>query len=188
LGSIGAGLGLGVLGGGLSYGRSTMEDPDSSMGKGLGIASAAATGAGMGMMLGPWGALAGGLIGAGYGAYSEFSEPKQEGVSVNDAVVKFNPQDKFATMKDGIVASTSKGKIDDIVGGGGKSAQKITFGDININGSIKLEISGSGGNTPSRDIEMKLNKDPHFIREITKLIQEQLRSNLAGGKLSPNPI
>jgi len=129
------------------------------------------------------GTMAGGIAGGMIGDYAA-----DKIFNVDDAVVKFNPQDKFATMKDGIVASTSKGKIDDLVGSGSKSAQKITFGDININGSIKLELSGSGSNTPSRDIEMKLNKDPHFIREITKLIQEQLRSNLAGGKLSPNPL
>jgi len=41
-----------------------------------------------------------------------------------------------------------------------------------------------GGNASN----INLATEPEFIRQITNMIQEQLRTNLAGGKLSPQPI
>ena len=65
MGSMGLGLGLTGAGLGMQYGRSKMDDPESTRGKLLGIGGTAAQYAGMGAMLGPWGALIGGLVGAG---------------------------------------------------------------------------------------------------------------------------
>jgi hypothetical protein len=162
-----------------------MDNPESGGGKALGVLSSAAKGAGMGMMFGPWGAAIGGVLGAAYGAYDEFiakgESANQSVSSVDDAVVKFNPQDKFVSMSDGMVASTSKGKIDDLVGGSkGGSVQKIEFGKLEITGTIKLEMPGS---LPK---EINLDNEPEFVRQLSTLIAQQARINSSGGKLSPN--
>lgn len=191
MGSVGAGVGLGLAGMGLDYGRSKMDNPESGGGKALGVLSSAAKGAGMGVMFGPWGAAIGGVLGAAYGAYDEFiakGEAANESVStkmnVDDAVIKFNDNDKFANIDNHLIASTDKGKIDNIV----KTSKEktviehlISFGNFNINGNIKIN---SNGGMQSID----LSKDPFFIKEITKLIQEEIRMNIGGGKLSPAKI
>jgi len=104
--------------------------------------------------------------------------------NMNDGIIKFNPQDKFLKMNDGLVASTDKGKIDDIAktSKSGGSGGKITFGDLKIKGTIKIDMPDG------KDMSVDLTKDPFFIREITKLIQEQLRTDIGGGKLNPNPM
>jgi hypothetical protein len=185
MGSMAAGAGLGIAGLGLDYARSGMDNPESGGGKALGVLSSAAKGAGMGMMFGPWGAAIGGVLGAAYGAYDEFiakgETANQSVMSADDAVVKFNPQDKFVSMSDGMVASTSKGKIDDLVGGSkGGSVQKIEFGKLEITGTIKLEMPGS---LPK---EINLDNEPEFVRQLSTLIAQQARINSSGGKLSPN--
>lgn len=199
--AIGGGAIAGVIGAGMEYfeqkekgkstGESLMRGGIKGVGTGLGAWGGAALGASIGALGGPLSPVTvplGALIGGGVGAWGGGYASDLDTYGVDDAVIKFNPQDKFLKMDDGVVASTSKGKIDDLVSGNNKSTeQKIKFDDININGTIKLELSGSGS-LPSRDIELKLNKDPYFIREITKLIQEQLRINIGGGKLNPNPI
>jgi hypothetical protein len=86
---LGAGaMGLGLAGLAMDVGRGFLDDPDSAFGKGLGVGSAAAMGAGVGSLLGPVGTLAGGLIGAIYGAYKEFNKRSesmidQKGLSTN---------------------------------------------------------------------------------------------------------
>ena len=82
-----AGLGFGLGGMALDAGRNQMTNRDSGAGKAMGIGSMAMKGAGMGAMLGPWGMLAGGLIGAGYGAYDEyFSEEAKAKAARRDGV------------------------------------------------------------------------------------------------------
>jgi hypothetical protein len=84
-------------------------------------------------------------------------------------------------MSDGMVASTNKGKIDDLVGGSkGGSVQKIEFGKLEITGTIKLEMPGS---LPK---EINLDNEPEFVRQLSTLIAQQARINSSGGKLSPN--
>ena len=85
-------------------------------------------------------------------------------------------------MNDGLVASTDKGKIDDLVGGGGTKKVKVKFDKLDISGKIELNMPGGGTS------DINLATEPEFIRQITNMIQEQLRTNLAGGKLSPQPI
>jgi hypothetical protein len=75
--AVGAGIGLGVAGMGLDYGRSKMDDPKSGAGKALGVGSMALQGAGLGMMFGPIGAGVGALLGGLYGAYKEFGEAEE---------------------------------------------------------------------------------------------------------------
>jgi hypothetical protein len=67
-----AGLGLGAAGGIAGSLAADALGRDTTAGKSADMLGMAATGAGMGAMFGPLGALAGGLIGGGYGAYKNF--------------------------------------------------------------------------------------------------------------------
>jgi hypothetical protein len=114
----GVGLGLGAYGLDTARGEEGSEFYNSGAGKALGIGSSALTGASMGMMLGPWGALAGGLIGAGYGAFKEMNDGiiklgngEQYGKFGNNNI-KFHENDKFTRLDDGMIAaSTSVGQL-----------------------------------------------------------------------------
>jgi hypothetical protein len=66
------GLGLGLAGGLAGDMAADALGRDTTGGKLADVAGTAASFAGMGAMLGPWGALAGGVAGAGYGAYKNF--------------------------------------------------------------------------------------------------------------------
>jgi hypothetical protein len=186
VGSMAAGAGLGVAGLGLNYaGDKLKESGNEGLGSLAKVAGSAAQGAGVGMFLGPWGAAIGAVLGGAYGAYNEYiakGEQVSNSVNVDDAVVKFNPQDKIVSMSDGMVASTNKGKIDDLVGGGGAmKSQKIEFGKLEISGTIKLEMPGNLVSS------IDLANEPEFVRKLSTLISQQTRINLSGGKLSPNP-
>ena len=157
------------------------------MGGGGGVLAGAAMGA-LGGPLAPITVPLGALIGAGLGVFAgnelgDAAYGNGNTQQVNDGIIKFNPQDKFMQMNDGLVASTDKGKIDDLVGGkgGGKGGGKIEFGDLTIKGEIVLKSSNGG------IIDKNLLNDPFFIKEITQMIQEQLSMNISGGKLNPNP-
>jgi hypothetical protein len=162
--------------------------------KGLGTAGGALLGAKGGAMAGASigalfggvgavpGAFIGGLIGSIGGAMAGGFLTDSDTYGVDDAIIKFNPQDKIVSMDDGLVASTSKGKIDELFQGRGIKKQKIKFGKLEIGGKITLEMPG--GNVANID----LTREPEFVRKLSTMIQEQLRTNLAGGKLSPNPI
>jgi hypothetical protein len=151
--------------------------------------------------IGDMGSVAGGLIGGAIGqtlipipgvgfaigslAGSALGKMGGDAISTNfvdDAIIKFNPQDKIVSMDDGLVASTSKGKIDELVQGRGTKKQKIEFGKLDIGGKITLEMPGA------TTMDIDLTREPEFVRKLSTMIQEQLRTNLAGGKLSPNPI
>jgi hypothetical protein len=66
------GLGLGMVGGLAGDYAADALGRDTTAGKSADVLGTAASWAGMGAMLGPWGALAGGVAGAGYGAYKNF--------------------------------------------------------------------------------------------------------------------
>ena len=66
------GLGLGMAGGIAGDLAADALGRDTTAGKTADVLGTAASWAGMGAMLGPWGALAGGVAGAGYGAYKNF--------------------------------------------------------------------------------------------------------------------
>lgn len=126
------------------------------------------------------GGIGGGMLGDKIGDWIYGEE--NQAVSVDDAIIKFNPQDKIVSMDDGLVASTNKGKIDELVQGKGVKKQKIEFGKLEIGGKISIDMPG--GNVANID----LTREPEFVRKLSTMIQEQLRTNLAGGKLSPNQI
>lgn len=202
-GLIGMGLGMG-----LDYGRENwIEDPDSHAGKAMGIGSTALEYGGAGAMIGSIipgigtaiGGLIGGGIGALVGAYREYKEDVDKWVNDDvigiggksqrgmddfvmrpgEGAVPFNAGDTLIGMKDGgpIEKSFNNGNVS--VGGAGGNIN-VTFGEIRINGVI--EVKGEGGKSG----ELPLN-DPIFARELSNLIQRELRKSIGGGKLSPNP-
>lgn len=196
----GGGMAGGLLSAGISGYNEWTENSEAGMGggenavrtagrattSGLGAWGGMAGGAAIGTMIFPGvgtaiGGLLGGILGglAGdkigdLGGDAIFGETQ-----VNDGIIKFNPQDKFLQMDDGMVASTDKGKIDDLVGGG--VGGKVEFGNLKIDGTIKLEMPNG------TKVDSEITKDPFFVREITRLVQEQLSMNFNGGKLNPNP-
>jgi hypothetical protein len=191
MGSMGLGLGLGMLGTGMQYGRSQMDAPESTAGKMLGVGGTAAQYAGMGAMLGPWGALAGGVLGLGVGAYDEFvtkNRDTHEGGSSSKLFeskdsIMYHPQDKFLKVNDGIqIAGTS-------VNGNAKLAQELSknnasapsemthkFEDLKI--TIDVNIPGN------EKLGSQLANTPEFIRRINEAINKEIAMAAGGGKLS----
>ena len=50
--------------------------------------------------------------------------------------------------------------------------------DININGTLKLDM----GNSNQVDIMKELKNNPNFMRELSRMLVEQMSSSLYGGK------
>tara|TARA_Y100000389_G_C17463818_1_gene523818 strand:- start:2497 stop:4602 length:2106 start_codon:yes stop_codon:yes gene_type:complete len=194
---MGIGAGLGLAGMGLGMARDKMLDPYGGAGKAMGIGSSALQGAAMGMMFGPWGAAIGGLAGAGMGLYNEYGSPEAKqraleraggdsiggysSISMNDGLIKFNPNDKFMTINDGLIAaSTQEGQLDKL----GKSVKtekiKHSFDDIKI--TIDINAKGIDENIAKQIIDNK-----SFIRDLNTRIREEASMVLSGGILSPTP-
>ena len=183
----GMGLGLAGMGAGMlmDYGRSQMADPNSTVGKAMGVGSSALQGAGMGAMFGPWGALIGGLLGAGYGAYKEFNFDDNNSAFDNvdkygDVIMRSGQAPIGIDKNDDILAAKKGGAVDKAVSNAGSTSGNITFGPLTINGKIELTGEGASG-------ELDLD-DPIFMRDLSRVIQEEVRKSIGGGKLNPNPI
>ena len=195
MGGMAAGLGFGLGGMALDAGRNQMTNRDSGAGKAMGIGSMAMKGAGMGAMLGPWGMLAGGLIGAGYGAYDEYfsDEAKKKAAfragstsggniyAADDAIIKFNPKDKFMQVDDALVASTKAGELNEM-GASVKSTKKMhhTFDEIKIN--INLNANGMDQQMADQLVDNK-----PFVRLLNTKLKEEMSQVMSGGVQSPNP-
>ena len=188
---MGAGLGLGALAMGGSALRSNMDDPNSSSGKMLGVGNAALTGASLGMMLGPWGALAGGLIGGGVGAYNEYFSKAARDRSLDlqgtksdvaDGIIKFHPRDKFMVANDAVVASTSQNQLNTLSDkiSNGIAEVKHKFDDIKV--TININATGI-----DNEIGKHLIDDKKFIRLLKTRINEEASMVLSGGILSGKP-
>lgn len=196
LGKMGMGLGLGVAGMGMDYARGGMDDSQSTGGKMLGIGSKAAEWAAMGSMLGPWGALIGGILGAGKGTYDEYFDADAQIASampsgvggVHDGAFsdgkgiiqggKITPIDN----KDDLMAMKPNGPVDKAINGGGMNGgtMKIEFGEIHFKfDELKVTSPGSPG------VTIDLLKDPKFIRSITTMIHNETNKMVNGGALKP---
>lgn len=197
MGSMGLGLGLGVLGTGMQAGRGMMDNPNSGLGKTLGVLGTTAQYAGIGAMLGPYGALAGAGLGLGVGLYNElFTDNKTDksgggvntGVDIsdlnltrmNDGIV-FHPQDKFMQVGGNtMLASTQKGQLDKAANKltGGSSSGQIShkFEDL----KIKVEISAPTDEKVWREIF----NSPEIMRRLTQEIHIATESAASGGKVT----
>lgn len=198
LGSLG--FGLGSMG--LDSWRGSLTDPEGGFGKTLGVGSSALEGAGWGSWFGLPGMALGALIGTGHGLMSELggydaiaqgmfgaSSAQSSGSGYGESNTKFNDfvmrpgqaavpfseSDTLVGMKSG--GPLEKAIKEETSGGGGE--QKITFGELKINGVIKLDVNG-------KNVDLPLD-DPMFVRELSQLIQLELRKSIGGGKINPNP-
>jgi hypothetical protein len=188
MGSMGLGLGLGVLGTGMQMGRGMLDDPNSGFGKGLGVLGTAAQYAGMGAMLGPWGALIGGGIGLGKGVYDEYIRDSKSvstsgvGNSIFEAKdgIMFHPNDKFMQVNDAVtIAGTS-------TSGNNKLAQELkgnnTSGEINH--SFKdLNIKISVDAPTDSEFWRSVVNQPDIMRRITEAVHISTEE-AASGKLT----
>lgn len=111
--------------------------------------------------LGPLGALAGGVLG------SDFS--KGRGVVQGGKITPIDNKDDLLAMKPG-------GIIDKTIGKSSTNVIKHDFGEIKINGEIKVTSPGNPG------LAIDLMKDPQFKRDITRTIQSEIEKNRNGGK------
>lgn len=189
--------GLGLVGLGADIGRTFLDDPDSAMGKTLGVlgttASDAATGAMIGSIIPGVGTALGGIIGGviGFGR-SMYKELTTKGMKDYDmATAKSNVESNklaFSTsarmadgavLPNGNVIKTAKGEMyslapKDVVSigqpGGGSSS--TVGGNVNVNISGTINLSGGGGSSISLD---GIIKDPEFKSEITKIVVKQMK-------------
>ena len=168
MGSLVGGAGLGIAGMGLDAlrGEEGSQGYDSGSGKFLGVGSSALKGAGMGMMLGPWGALIGGILGGAYGAFNEFGDNGRNKTPAStstyladDALIsndgrnnggpgsriQFNPHDKFMSFDDVMIAGTNagaNGKLAEEIKGKGKDKGGRGNDKQNIHHTGELRIAG----------------------------------------------
>jgi hypothetical protein len=93
-----------------------------------------------------------------------------------EGAVPFSSKDTLIGLKDGGPIEKSFGKLDNS-SSGGNSGGHITFSPIKIEGSIKIDGGG--------EVDLK---DPIIAREISNMVQMELRKSIGGGKLNPNPV
>ena len=172
-------------------------------GAGLGAWGGAAAGAALGTAIFPGvGTVIGGLIGGFAGATagssagegintaiygSKMNSAGNETVTdyseANDAIVKFNPKDKFMKMNDGaILASTQEGQLHkaakELSGGNGELKHK--FEEMKIN--IRITAEGI-----SDEVAKKLVDSKTFVRELNTKIRQEAAMAVSGGILNPSP-
>lgn len=187
---VGTGVGLGVAGAGLSMGRELRDDPNDITGKVMGAGGMALQGAALGMLAGPIGAAVGGALGLALGTYMETSRndtPKgQEASKMQDFVMRPGSKAQPFSSNDTLIGFKPDGPIaknaDSSVGSSPKSL-KIEFAPIKIEFG-NLTIIGSNGSNSN----VNFNDDPVLMREISSMIQQELRKAIGGGVLNPNPI
>lgn len=191
---MGAGMGLGLAGGALSLGRGMMDDPESGWGKAAGVGSMGLQGAGIGMMFGPLGAAIGGGLGLLAGTINEFvlkgekENNKNNGNVHQDFVSRPGSNPVSFSSKDTLIGAKTGGPIDKMlnnsVGGGTANVggvTKIEFSrPLKIEGSLELK---SDGKTGKIDLD-----DPILMRDLSRMIQEQLSRAINGGVNPSNPI
>ena len=134
----------------------------------------AAAGAGVGALFGGItagpGAIIGGIGGLGKGIYDEVTN---EGI--NDGIVK-NGKITPIHRKDEILAAKPGGVIDNVLNNSNVGQSKIEFGDLNITGTIKIEIPGTKG------IALEVANNSEFKSSIAKIVNSQIEKNINGGK------
>ena len=212
-------VGVGLAGMGVNM----LTDATTTPGSGWNIAGKAAGSAmewgSLGFMVGgPWGAAIGGILGGLYGGISaamssgEKELNQNNTVTANDAVVKFNPKDKFMKLNDStMIAGTNENGNNNLakailastspIAGLGMAAydylsNKTTSGIAQgaTPGTIKVEhdtinFGGSielkiNGET-SNEIGKELLKNPGFIRDMSKMVHMATASAVSG-KLPQN--
>ena len=174
-----------------------------SVGAGLGNAAGGLAGAAVGAAIGSVvpiiGTAIGGLVGGIVGSYGGSELGAYAGgviENANDVIIpkngrpiKLNSQDDVFAMKQGgaiqeaikpslDVRKTFGGVIPSFVGSNGLRGQGNGKLELSINGSINLV----GGNNSTKISANELIKDKNFLRELTRMIGNQMNRDQNGGK------
>lgn len=205
------GKGAGVAGLGLSVASMFTEKgsgADKALAIGGGALNTGIIGAELGTLIAPGigtiiggalGAIAGGIMGAyesgalGNEQQDYIMRPGQSAVpfSSKDTVMGFKPG---GAVEQAILSNTNGSKMSSYVAPNysnnignnnfnpQNSNSNIKFSDLNVNFKGKIELSSGNGNN-SLDITSLL-LDPTIKRELAKMVQEELRKSLGGGKLN----
>jgi uncharacterized protein (DUF697 family) len=202
---IGAGILSGLVVGGMEFAENSEMGMDvgenlgrssvKALSGGLGAWGGAAAGAAIGSAVPVIGTIIGGLIGGALGAMGgsaigeagsdaifgdEIKSIGRKGpqakIPVNDAIIEFNPRDKFMRVNDMLLASTSEGALPKAAKelNGGSSEVTHKFGDIS--GTIRFEGNGTEN----------LN-NPETQEKLVSMIAQRLAGNRNENKLTPNP-
>jgi hypothetical protein len=214
--SLTRGLGAGAITGlasyGMDYGRSKMDDPNSTGGKLLGAGSKALEWGSYGAMLGSVipglgtaaGGIIGGLLGGAKGLYDEFNNPD---AMVNDGIIQFNKNDKFTKVNDstmvagtnkngnkelaqvlkyGMMAATPLGGLSLLASGMNKALSGGLSSDSKTNklelGELKITGEIKLTMPDGSNIGRELINNPEFKASITRVVTSQLEKNKNGGK------
>jgi hypothetical protein len=183
MGGMGLGLGLGAAALGANIWRSQLDDKDSSGGKTLGMLGKGAEWGAYGSLLGPYGAAIAGGAGLIKGGYDEFFT-RGNGSSSGGVSVPGYATGTGNITKPGIGIVGENGPELTQLSRGTKihpsdSEFSMSVNPIEVKGSISLEANG-------QTIDNDILKDPLVMREITKMVQEGIRSAIGGGKLNPS--
>jgi len=179
--AVGAGIGLGVAGMGLDYGRSKMDDPKSGAGKALGVGSMALQGAGLGMMFGPIGAGVGALLGGLYGAYKEFGEA-EEGLKRTTTQQDFISRPGESAIpfssNDTLVGAKKDGPIDKLLNKEARLGDNSNFDYSKelLNNTKKIGSIEDNSNQYS-DVKPGKNSNSAYSKELLNASQKKEKSN-----------
>lgn len=191
---IGMAGGVAALGGiALELSRGFRDDPNDDVGKGMGMAGSmltyGGTGAALGSMLGPIGGIIGGLLGAGYGAYTgyqdNYAQPREMDMqgSYDDFIARPGEKPIGFSSADTLIGMKKGGGIDNYL----KKGDSESSGNVDVSFKQPLRVEGkltlvSGNQSQVIDLD-----NPVLIRELSRLVQEELTISV-NGKRNPNPV
>lgn len=195
----GKGLGKGILGAGKGLGKGLGKGIGKSLLKkipGVSILAGLAFGAGRAMegdWLGALGELGSGVAGTIPGLGTLASTGIDAALIARDMSKSNEMQDFVArpgqapipfSSKDTLVGAKPGGPIDKMLSTSEKVGpnMEISFKPLEIKFS-PITLVGSDGES-----KINLSDNPTLIRELSSLIQQELRMSIGGGKLSPNPV
>ena len=169
---------------------------------GLGAWGGAAAGAAIGSVVPVIGTVIGGLIGGAIGAFGGSSLGESIGDSIygdeqvryggsapgsgksmymNDGIIEFNPDDKFAKVSNVVAASTSKNQLNTLVDNSGKSSEiKHKFDKVDVNLNFKGNITEA---TAKEFLDV-----PGMAETIAQTVQMAMSGSRNEGKETPQPF
>lgn len=157
-------------------------------GAGLGAWGGASLGAAIGTAILPGiGTIIGGLLGGlGGGLLGDKLGDKAGDAIMQDFVMRPGQDAVPFTSKDTLVGLKDGGPIEKSFG---KMESKSNDGKMNISFSpIKIDFGILTLKSGDSSINLDLEKDPVLAREISRIVQENIRKAIGGGKLNPNVI
>jgi hypothetical protein len=193
------GLGLPIIGSLISGGAEYASSGNGSKAVGSGIGNLIGTVAGgaLGTMIAPGagtaiGAMGGGMLGSYIGKWmGGMSSANDLFVPSNGSPIKLNSEDEVFAMKPGGALLNAVSKASDYSTSFNTTIPNSIGGSIsgsnNIGGGITLNIQGhitlhGGGGASSKIDSGELVKNQQFMRELTRMIGNQMNRDKNGGK------